>query len=356
MALIQPGQDNGSGNIDALLLKVFGNEVFTAFEENTEMNGLHMIKRSMKGRSATFPVLGKLTASYHTPGDEMFGQATKQTERVITVDKLLVSAVDIYDLDEVLAHYDFRSHYTTQIGRSLALEFDKHILQTAILAAFDVSEAKDFANKNFEASDADAPTLDEVNVDSGDAAFTADIIFGWIKSAQLKFDNRFVPRDQRFMFLRPVDFYTVVYAIHANGGQFYLNPKGPDSGAAAAAPPLEFMLGGMRIRPSNALDLITSSTYFDTRADTKKGQRYAATGAAEATGGMTSTDPYYNAEMANVKAVAFTPATVGTLIHKNMAVETFRDVRRQQDFILGKLAAAHGILNPDTAIVVNDQD
>ena len=93
MATILPGQQQGTGNIDTLLLKAFGQEVFTAFEETTEMEGLHTVKTSQKARSISFPVLGKATASYHEPGTEMFGQQTRQTERVITVDRLLVSAV-----------------------------------------------------------------------------------------------------------------------------------------------------------------------------------------------------------------------------------------------------------------------
>ena len=359
MATILPGQQQGTGNIDTLLLKAFGQEVFTAFEETTEMEGLHTVKTSQKARSISFPVLGKATASYHEPGTEMFGQQTRQTERVITVDRLLVSAVEINDLDETFAHYETRAHYTRQLGRAIALEFDRHIAQVGMLAALDVSEDKDFANKNFDTgvADNDAPTFDEVNIDDQQAGgvATADEIFTWIKQTSQRLDERFVPRDMRFMLLKPADFYTITFAFESNGGGFFLAPKGLD-GKSAAMAPRDFVLSGVTLRMSNVMDKVTTAAHFANNTETRKGKRYAATGAAEATGGLTADDPYFNAEFLNVKALTFTPDAVGTLKFKDLAIETFRDVRRQQDFIVAKLAASHGVLNPDSAIVIHAQD
>jgi len=358
-ASILPGQNNGVGAIDALLLKAFGQEVFTAFEETTEMDGLHTVKTSQKARSVQFPVLGKATASYHEPGVETFGQETRQTERVITVDRLLVSAVEIYDLDETFAHFETRAHFTRQLGRAIALEFDRHIAQVGMLAALDVSEASDFANKNFDegVSDSENPTFDEVNIDDGQAGAvaTADEIFTWIKEASLRFTNRFVPEDQRFMLLKPRDFYTITFAFESAGGGFFLSPKGLD-GKAAASSPRDFSLAGITLRMSHAMDKVTTAAHFASNTETRKGKRYAATGAAEATGGLTVDEPYFNAEFTNVKALALTPDAVGTLKFKDLAIETFRDVRRQQDFIIAKMAASHGVLHPDTAIIIHAQD
>ena len=88
-------------------------------------------------------------------------------------------------MDETFAHYETRAHYTRQLGRAISLEYDRHIAQVGMLAALDVSEDKDFANKNFDTgvSDEDAPTFDEVNIDDQQAGgiATADEIFTWIK-------------------------------------------------------------------------------------------------------------------------------------------------------------------------------
>jgi len=252
-----------------------------------------------------------------------------------------------------------RSHYTRQVGRAIALEFDRHILQVAMLAALDVSEQKDFVNKNFDRQvvDQDNPTFDEVNVDAGiepGGGYTSDTIFGWIKSVSERFDERFVPRTSRFMLLRPRDFYTLTFALNANGGGFELSPRGT-SGLAAIPAPMDIMLSGINIRMSNVVDLITNATHFTTNIETRKGKRYASTGAAEATGGLTAVDPYFNAEFIKVKAVALTPDAVGTLIYKSMMMETERDVRRLTNLVVGELNASHGVLSPDSAIVVNDQ-
>ena len=156
------------------------------------------------------------------------------------------------------------------------------------------------------------------------------------------------------MLLRPRDFYVLSFALNANGGGFELHPRGT-TGLAAIQAPADLTLSGITIRMSNVVDLITNGTHFDTNTETRKGKRYASTGAAEATGGLTATDPYFNAEFSKVKAVALTPDAVGTLIFKSMMMETERDVRRLTTFVVGELNASHGVLSPDSAIVVNDQ-
>ena len=59
-----------------LFLKVFANEVLTTFEETNVMKDLHTVRTISSGKSAQFPTMGKATAKYHTPGDDVFEQTT----------------------------------------------------------------------------------------------------------------------------------------------------------------------------------------------------------------------------------------------------------------------------------------
>lgn len=67
------GQINAANADDALFLKVFSGETITAFEEANVMLSRTMKRSISSGKSAQFPVFGKTTASYHTPGNELLG-------------------------------------------------------------------------------------------------------------------------------------------------------------------------------------------------------------------------------------------------------------------------------------------
>ena len=74
------GQVNSAGTADALFLKVFSNEVLSQFVRENQMLGMSTVRTIAQGKSATFPVTGSVTASYHTAGNEITGQAIKHNE------------------------------------------------------------------------------------------------------------------------------------------------------------------------------------------------------------------------------------------------------------------------------------
>ena len=56
-------------------------------------------------------------------------------EKVITINDLLVSSAFLASIEEAKNHWDVRSAYSAEIGRALAFQKDKHILQTIGQAA-----------------------------------------------------------------------------------------------------------------------------------------------------------------------------------------------------------------------------
>ena len=83
-------------------------------------------------------------AAYHTPGAEITGVDVNHNEKVITVNDLLVSSVFLSNIEEAKNHWDVRSAYSQEIGRALAFQKDKHILQTigqASLASANVGDS-----------------------------------------------------------------------------------------------------------------------------------------------------------------------------------------------------------------------
>ena len=65
------GRVNASGSEDALFLKVFAGEVITSFNRASVTEGSEMVRSIASGKSATFPVMGRIDAEYHTPGAEI---------------------------------------------------------------------------------------------------------------------------------------------------------------------------------------------------------------------------------------------------------------------------------------------
>ena len=134
-----PNAGTGSGNANdarSMFLKLYAGEVLTAFQSKNIMMPLHRVRTISKGKSAQFPMTGKYRdAAYHTPGAEIVPTASKQGERIVAIDDLLVNAQFIPNIDEAMSHYDVRSIYTQEAGFGLSKIADQNILRLAIKGA-----------------------------------------------------------------------------------------------------------------------------------------------------------------------------------------------------------------------------
>jgi hypothetical protein len=203
---VRTGQINGSGDVDALFLKVFAGEVLTAFEVNNVALGWTQMKTIANGKSASFPTFGRIGAEYHTPGTEITGLPTNGNEVVVTIDDLLISHSFIANIDEAKAHYDARSVYSTEMGRALATQMDKHILQTAVKAARTSAFVTGLPGGSsiYQGPLGGPATKDFMNVG-------LDLAYALFKAAET-LDNNSVPEDGRVFFVRPAQYYALVQA------------------------------------------------------------------------------------------------------------------------------------------------
>ena len=64
-APVSVGQVNTGGSEDALFLKVFAGEVLTSFDRASVTAGAETVRSISNGKSATFPVMGRVDAAYH---------------------------------------------------------------------------------------------------------------------------------------------------------------------------------------------------------------------------------------------------------------------------------------------------
>lgn len=301
------GQVNGAGAADALFLKLFAGEVLTSFENTQVMMDKHQVRTITQGKSAQFPVMGRADAYYHTPGQEILGGKIKHAERTITIDELLVAPTFIANIDEAKNHYDVRSVYTREMGNKLANTMDKHVLQTGVLAARSAKTIDD-------PDQAGGTTIYGVDNTSGDAL--ADAMF---EAARI-LDEKFVPEDQRFLFVRPAEFYAMAKSTKI------LNRDWGGEGSYA---------GGNIIRVAG-ITIVKTNNLPKTNV---------AAGSIDA-----GTGDKYAGDFTNTVGLIMHPSAVGTVKLLDLGMESEYQISRQGTLMVAKYAVGHGVLRPEAAI------
>lgn len=307
------GQINQAGDAKAIFLKQFSGEVLTAYGTTIITDGLHRERSINSGKSAQFPVTGKVGAQYHTPGTELTGQNTNQAERIITIDDLLVSDIFIADIDEAMAHYDYRGPYTTEMGRKLAKAKDNAVFKEIVRAARSSASVADGFGGTVIASDKFkvGGTGSSANVQE-----LASEIAGALFTAAQTFDEKDIPDEDRYACFSPA----VYYALAQNTD--LINKDWGGSGAYSEGD--IFRVAGIQILKSN--NIPNSNT--------------------------TGTDSFHGIDASKTRGVIWTPDAVGTVKLMDLSTQMEESVRHQGTLMVARYAIGHGVLRPDCAIEV----
>lgn len=304
----RPGQINKSGDAKALFLKVFAGEVLTAYETARVASRYVRERRISHGKSAQFPVMGKASGGYHTPGTEIVGRTVAHNEVVITIDDLLLSDTFIANIDEAMNHYEVRSEYSSQMGIFLANTEDKHLLQLAVLAAR--------ASARITGESGGSVITSATSKTDSDALITA--IF---QAAQI-LDEKDVPADDRVVFLKPAQYYLLAQNTKV------LNKDWGGAGVYSDGKVLR--IAGIEIVKTNNLPTANPGT-----------------GTVDA-----GTGDKYIGNFNNTTGVVIQRGALGTVNLLDLAMESEYDIRRQGTLMVAKYAKGHGILAPQAAVEI----
>ena len=212
--LTRPGQANSSGDARALYLKLFSGEMFKGFQNNTIARDLVMRRTLKNGKSLQFIFTGRTSAEYHTPGNSILGNsdgAPPVNEKTITCDDLLISSAFVYELDEVLAHYDLRSEISRKIGYALAEKYDRLIFRAVTKAA---REASPITKASFV-----EPGGTQIQVGAGsdfNDSLSASSLVDAFFDAAAAMDEKGVSSDGRVGILNPRQYYALVREVGNN--------------------------------------------------------------------------------------------------------------------------------------------
>ena len=221
--LTRPGQNNGTGDSRALYLKLFSGEMFKGFQNNAIARDL-VVRRTLKnGKSLQFIYTGRTTAEYHTPGNSILGDTNGRppvAEKTITVDDLLISSAFLYDLDEVLSHYDMRSEISRKIGYALAEKYDRLIFRAIAKGARLASPVQSVGTGGSLVS-MEEPGGTQIQVGTGSGAlsdaFDSAKLVAAFYDAAAAMDEKGVSMDGRVGVLNPRQYYELIQAVGSNG-------------------------------------------------------------------------------------------------------------------------------------------
>ena len=311
--------NSGNTRDDALFLKVFAGEVITSFDRASKTAGADMVRSISSGKSATFPVLGRIGASYHAVGTEITGSDVNANEKVITINDLLISSVFVSNIEEAKSHWDVRSAYSTEMGRALSFQKDKHVLQTIGQASL--------ASASVTGGDA---TTNVVNtgIASATDSTAANAMIDAIFAAAKELDANYVPSEGRKCFMRLEEYYKLANATNAVNVDF--------SGKGSIAEGKVHKIAGIELVPVPHFVSGNVNSGVDQGSATNGGSNPQAV------------------NLTNFVALVSHPSAVGTVKLMDLAVEKEYDIRRQGTLMVAKYSMGHGVLRPEAAVGIKE--
>jgi hypothetical protein len=313
------GQINGAGDVDALFLKVFGGEVLTAFEQATVMKNRVTLRQIAHGKSAQFPRAGRISAAYHVPGAEITGLSMNHGEITIIIDDLLISHAFLANIDEAKNHYDVRSIYSTEIGRALATQWDRHLFQLGVIASMATNVITGLPGGTVITT-----TFPGAPASANFATNGAHIAAALFLAAQ-RMDENDVPGTDRVAFFNPAQYYALASTTNN------INKDWGGQGAYSDGKVLR--IAGFEIVKTTNVPNTDLSAVTDVRAGT--GNRYRA-------------------NFLNFTGLCMHKSALGTVQLMGLGMESEYDIRRQGTLMVAKYAVGHGVLRPEAVVSIKN--
>jgi len=354
--LTQLGQANMAGDKRALYLKLFSGEMFKGFQNNTIARDLVMKRTLKNGKSMQFIYTGRTKSEFHTPGNSILGDSNNAppvAEKTITVDDLLISSAFVYELDEVLSHYDLRSEISRKIGYALAEKYDRLIFRAIARGA----RAASPITKSGYVEPGGTQIRVGTNNQASDAYVPASLINAFYDAAAAM-DEKGVSSEGRVGVLNPRQYYELIQAVGSNG---LVNRDVQGSALQSGNGIIE--IAGIKIYKSMNIPFFSSyGTKYGSASATNPGVAdpgntgsFVAEAVEDAATDVTGINNEYGeeTEFANSCGLIFQREAAGCVEAIAPQVQvTSGDVSviYQGDVILGRLAMGADYLNPAAAV------
>lgn len=326
------GAINLGADSEALFLKMYSGKVLDTFQTACKMEGMVDVQTIGAGKSFQFPVVGRAEAKYHQRGKNILDPANgflneiELAEKIIYLDRPLVSARTTDDWDQLVNHWEAASRLATEQGQALARKRDQQLLQLIYLASQEDAVLAEDVNSSTEKGGS-------VSVGGSGIDFSskgnAEAVVAAIGTAAARLAERNIPMEEIYIAMSPANYYG---ALTAPESPFIRQEVMKGSNGDLSMGNAISKVAGFNIFSTNHVpygtvgeDLGTNNTYGGTF-------------------GTTSED----------LMLAFHKSCVGSVRRQGMTV-----TRSRQDQIMGDLISAyfiegHGILRPEASVAITD--
>ena len=362
---LRSGMVNAANNSRALYLKLYAGEVMTAFQTKNVMMNYTRTRNIKEGKSAQFIMTGQhRTAGYHTPGNEIVpGTTAKQTERIVTIDDLLIVNQFIPNIDEAMSQYDIRSVYSSEAAYGLAYAADKNILRMAIKAGLstDATAVAALVQENVAWTGEDFTA----NVEYATLANSVKSMYfmeGVIEAKRI-LESAGAPLDDLVCVCSTDIFYHMFKSQTNSETTANLHLFNQDVGGSGSVKDVDLpTIAGIPVVRTPHIGVGGSSGWTSTlwTMSGSGGSRAGAVPAADAPLGSAESNraavynlpagAAYGGAGEKVRAIVMNKDAVATVKLLDLSVETDYMVNRQGTLIVSKYAMGHNVLRPAMAV------
>ena len=364
-----------------LFLKLYAGEVMTAFQTKNIMMDYCRVRSIKNGKSAQFIMTGKnRAAAYHTPGNEIIpAVAAKHSERVVTIDDLLVAHQFIPNIDEAMSHYDIRSVYTAEAAYGLAKEADQNILRMAVKGALTTNKHRaTLAIQDYAAWDDEDFSANVTYAASYANSKKAGYFMEGVIEAKRILEAAGAPMDDLVCIIASDLYYHLFKATTNAEATSVLHMFNRDIGGSGSVVGLDMpTIAGIPVVRTPHLGSDTGTAWSGSLWSTATTTGQAPLGAAEsnraahynlpattngvvnsgsnigAVGGLDGTDSInYTTEASLVRGLVMSKDAVATVKLMELSVESEYQIQRQGTLIVAKYAMGHNILRPGMAVAL----
>ena len=253
----------------------------------------------------------------------MTGGAILHNEKVINIDDLLIAQTFVANIDELMNHYDVRSIYASELGKALAKRYDQNVAKV-------IANASRASTTLTGGSGGTVLTL--ANGNTASANVDGDELAAAIYDIAQAFDERDIPKTDRFVVLPPAEYYKLPESATRTISTDY-NPGGNGSyGSGNVA-----QVAGIPVIMSNNIS-----------------QENKPPGGSDANelGGSNNT---YAGDDSKTIGLVFHKSAVGTVKLLDLQTEMSGQdygVMYQGTLMVAKYALGHGILRPEAAATI----
>jgi hypothetical protein len=311
--LSRSGQINKAGATDALFRDQLQAEIITEFHAQQKVKPYVRFKEIEKGKSASFPNVGKVDAKYVFAGETLLGnQKIAHSETTILLDPILVSDVKIAEIDVLMEEFSDREIIKNEMAYALAKTEETQQMIVGCLAARAGGMVEGRAGGTV--------------VKAQGCKTDADKLATAIYAAGIALKEKDVPYADIVCFLRPAQ--VGLLAQYDKITDKNLGGSGDYSKGTVG------FINGIRIIETNYLP--------STNIEKGSGEDAQANGT-------------YFGDFTNTAGLVMGKGPIGTIVRKGITVETTWLPQELCWLLTARNLQGHGILDPRKAVEIRDE-